>query len=180
MDSSSFWQTTVAQLARHRLLVYETCTSLQGSSLTERSGRRSSGTSASAPADGTTIKSPHSISWVCTRARWNPATCGINQEAGKTQFGPAMRAGGREGTRPIHSEKVRKGESCSRRYFLAQNRNQIYSETSCFVILTWNLAWRENHSRFSSLSFWHSLTSLESPIHRCLESLMPPPGLIPL
>ena len=36
VDSSSLWQTTVAQLARHRLLGYEPCTILQGSSLTER------------------------------------------------------------------------------------------------------------------------------------------------
>ena len=36
MDSSSFWQTTVAQLARHRLLGYEPCTILQGSSLTQK------------------------------------------------------------------------------------------------------------------------------------------------
>ena len=36
VDSFFFWQTTVAQLARHRLLGYEPCTILQGSSLTER------------------------------------------------------------------------------------------------------------------------------------------------
>jgi len=31
VDSCSFWQTTVAQLAKHRLLGYEPCTILQGS-----------------------------------------------------------------------------------------------------------------------------------------------------
>ena len=36
-------------------------------------------------------------SLICTGARLNPATCGVNQGDGKRRFGPTLRAGGPAG-----------------------------------------------------------------------------------